>query len=299
MSSRPDSAARATRATRATLALLALGLSCAAAAAQDLVRSEDAIVALFSLQTEFTVDVKVLARLEERYDRHRQDRSAATQRMSGIYAEMERLFDAYRAARRGGGRAENGSDPSDPREIPRLEQLIEEKELELMGAERTLTAVQDEGRRLREQIRDKQEQMAILLQQIESLRASLPTQRESVTGIWDVTLLPGGEKGVFALFQSGTVVSGQYVLDGPFRGSLDGTLIDRRLLLQRIDERLGRSMDLSAFLSPDGQALRGTWENYDLANGQTRTGSWAARRRQARAAPEGGEAPPAPGEGGS
>ncbi len=290
---------RPSTALRAGLAMLALGLSGSSPGAQDLVRSEDAIVALFSLQTEFTVDVKVLARLEERYDRNRQDRSVATQRMSGLYVDMERLFDAYRAARRSGGRtAENGGEPVDPREIPRLEQLIEEKELELMGAEGALTAVQDEGRRLRELIRDKQEQMAILLQQIEVLRASLPTQRESVTGIWDITLLPGGEKGVFALFQSGTVVSGQYVLDGPFRGSLDGTLIDRRLMLQRIDDRLGRSMDFSAFLSPDGQALRGTWENYDLANGQTRTGSWAGRRRQARAAPE-GDAPPGPGEGGS
>lgn len=282
---------------RGGVALLALGLSATAAGAQDLVRSEDAIVALYSLQTEFTVDVKVLARLEERYDRNRQDRAAATQRLSGLYADMERLFDSYRAARRSRGR--DDGEAADPREIPRLEQLIEEKELELMGAERAATAMQDEGRRLREQIRDKQEQMAILLQQIEILRASLPTQRESVTGIWDVTLLPGGEKGVFALFQSGTVVSGQYVLDGPFRGSLDGTLIDRRLMLQRIDDRLGRSMDFSGFLSPDGQALRGTWENYDLANGQTRTGSWAGKRRQARAVPD-GDAPPAPpGEGGS
>ena len=285
-----------TRRARGGVAVVVLGLSAAAASAQDLVRSEDAIVALYSLQTEFTVDVKVLARLEERYDRNRQDRSTATQRLSGLYADMERLFDTYRAARRSRGRADD--EAVDPREIPRLEQLIEEKELELMGAESALAAVQDEGRRLREQIRDKQEQMAILLQQIETLRASLPTQRESVTGIWDVTLLPGGEKGVFALFQSGTVVSGQYVLDGPFRGSLDGTLIDRRLMLQRIDDRLGRSMDFSAFLSPDGQSLRGTWENYDLANGQTRTGSWAAKRRQARAAPD-ADAPPAPGEGGS
>jgi len=283
-----------TRAARAGLALLGLGLLASAARAQDLVRSEDAIVALFSLQSEFTVDVKVLARLEDRYDGNRRDRATAAQRMSGIYADMERLFDSYRAARR--GRSGDGGEPIDPREIGRLEQLIEEKEIELMVAEKALISLQDEGRRLRVEIRDKQEQMAIRLQQIEMLRASLPTQRESVTGIWDVTILPGGEKGVFALFQSGTVVSGQYVLDGPFRGSLDGTLIDRRLLLQRIDDRLGRSMDFSAFLSPDGQALRGTWENYDLANGQTRTGSWAGNRRQARG-PE-GDVPPAPGDGG-
>ncbi|HET6372559.1 MAG TPA: hypothetical protein VFG76_04590, partial [Candidatus Polarisedimenticolia bacterium] len=71
-------------------------------------------------------------------------------------------------------------------------------------------------------------------------------------------------------------------LDGPFQGSLDGTLVDRKILLHRIDSRLGRSMDFSGFLSPDGQAIKGTWENYDLSNGQTRNGSWSARRRQPR-----------------
>ncbi len=264
-----------------------------AAAAQELVRSEDAIVALFSLQTELTVDVKVIERLEQRYERHRSEREAAAQRVTVLYGEIERLFQAYRTARRGEP-APDRDQPADPQEIPRIEALIEETEQELMGAERTLTAVQDEGRRLRAEIRDRRERMAILAEHIEALRASLPTQRESVTGIWDVTLMPSGDRGVFALFQSGTIVSGQYVIDGPFRGSFDGTLIDRRLMLQRIDERLGRSMDLSAYLSPDGQSLRGTWENYDLANGQARTGSWAARRRQ----PRGADPEATPDEGG-
>jgi len=242
------------------------------AAGQELVRSEDAVVALFSLQTELAVDLKVLERIEQRLETNRRDRDAERARVSQLSRELDELFDEYRAAR-GSGRDGQSAGARD------IEAQIEQKERELGAAELSSLAISDQGRRLRDEIRTMRERLAILSRQIETLQASLPTDSESVTGVWEITLLPSGDRGVFALFQTGTIVTGQYVLDGPFRGSLEGTLIDRTLFLQRIDARLGRSMDLSASLSPDGQTIRGTWENHDLANGQTRTGSWAGKRR--------------------
>jgi Tfp pilus assembly protein PilO len=244
------------------------------AAAQELVRSEDAVVALFSLQTELTVELRVLARVESRLEQNRRDRDEARRRITQLSRELDELFDVYRAAKGPTGGGQRGQNARD------IEAQIERKERDLYAAEEGASAIQDQGRRLRDQIRTMRERMSFLSQQIDTLRASLPTERESVTGVWDIVLLPSGDRGVFALFQTGTMVTGQYVLDGPFQGSLEGTLVDRNLFIQRIDSRLGRSMDLRAFLSPDGQALRGTWENHDLANGQTRTGSWSARRRQ-------------------
>ena len=259
--------------------------------AQDLVRSEEAVVAVFSLQTELEVDARQLERMETRHEDNRKARVEARDRVQRLYADLDSLFTRYRQSLRdlragaippdeaseedGGGSAAPGARTS----MVRLEEEIEAKERELRLAERTEGSIQDEGRRMRDDIRNLRERMTLLAQRIAALQNSLPAQKDSVTGVWDVSLLPGGVTGVFALFQSGTLVSGQYVLEGPFQGSLDGTLIDRRLLLHRIDARLGRSMDLTASLSHDGQALRGTWENYDLANGQTRTGSWSARRR--------------------
>lgn len=165
-----------------------------------------------------------------------------------------------------------------------------------MAGERLETSLREEGRRLRAEMITRRERLGLLAQRIATLEASIPSQREAVTGVWDLTMLPGGEQGIFALFQSGTIVKGQYVLDGPFSGSLDGTLIDRKIMLHRIDSRLGRSMDFSGFLSADGEMIRGSWENYDLSDGQPRTGSWSARRRSPReddeeSGPEGGSGP--------
>jgi hypothetical protein len=257
---------------------------------QELVRSEDTVVALFSLQMEREVDAKVLRRIEQRLDENRKARLEATDRLQKLYSDLDDLFDRYRAALHrppgqsspGGQDREADSEPG----IQQIEDQIEVMQFDVKAAERVEAAVRDEGHKLRDDLRDLKERMALLDGQIESLHATLPRPRESVTGIWDITLMPSGDKGVFALFQSGTIVSGQYVLDGPFQGSLDGTLIDRKLLMHRIDSRLGRSMDLSAFLSQDGQALRGSWENYDLSNGQARSGSWSARRRPARRTPQ-------------
>lgn len=253
---------------------------------QQLVRSEDAVVALFSLQTELEVDNKMLRRMEARVEENGKARTEAREKVDRLYAELDELFSRYRAAIH--GKAEKNQQSGEGDTVERLQTQIEAKELEVMAAERAEAGVSDEGHKLRQDVRSLKERMTLLSAQIDSLHASLPTQRESVTGIWDVTLLPSGDKGVFALFQAGTIVTGQYVIDGPFQGSLDGTLIDRKLLLHRIDSRLGRSMDFSASLSLDGEVVRGTWDNYDLSNGQARTGSWSGKRRQARGANEGG-----------
>jgi hypothetical protein len=263
----------------------------ATAAAQELVRSEDAVVAVFSLHTQLEVDARQLERMEDRHDENRLARDEAREKVRRLYQEMDRIFARYREALRdlrAGVAPPADSEAGEPDEerperrggpLAEIEAEIEAKERELRAAERAESALQDDGRRLRDDIRNLRERMTLLAQRIAALQNSLPAPRDSVTGVWDISMLPSGVKGVFALFQSGTLVSGQYVLEGPFQGSLDGTLIDRKLLLHRIDARLGRSMDLTAYLSSDGQALRGTWENYDLANGQTRTGSWSARRR--------------------
>ena len=246
----------------------------------QLVRAEDAVVALYSLQTQLEVDVKVLQRMEQRLVDNQRARDAAREKVDRLYVELDALFSAFRSAsqsrsgREGDGDSEDGAEP--------VRAQIDAKRLEVMAAERVEDGVRDEGHRLRDDILAQRDRMSLLSAQLDTLIASLPTPRESVTGMWDITILPSGDKGVFALFQSGTVVTGQYTLAGPFQGSLDGTLIDRKLLLHRIDSRLGRSMDLTASLSLDGQALRGTWENYDLANGQARSGSWSARRRPQR-----------------
>lgn len=285
------------RTTRVVSAIAALAMTPIAADlhGQELVRTEDALVALYSLQTQFQVDALMLERMNERHEENRAAVDDATRRLGVLYGELDALMALYEESRRSG--RSDGDEDGSPRDPAAVEAELEELEAEIMAGERLETSLREEGRRLRAEMITRRERLGLLAQRIATLEASIPSQREAVTGVWDLTMLPGGEQGIFALFQSGTIVKGQYVLDGPFSGSLDGTLIDRKIMLHRIDSRLGRSMDFSGFLSADGEMIRGSWENYDLSDGQPRTGSWSARRRSPSEAdgegdgPEGGPGP--------
>jgi hypothetical protein len=92
--------------------------------------------------------------------------------------------------------------------------------------------------------------------------------------------MPGVNHGVFTLKQTGTIVQGQYLLDGGWRGSLQGTFIDGKIYLQRIDSKLGRSSELDGYLSSDGTSIRGTWRNYNMTDGAASSGSWTASRQE-------------------
>ncbi|MBI3449554.1 MAG: hypothetical protein HY049_11650 [Acidobacteria bacterium] len=262
-------------ASLAAIALLAPAAG-ARAAAPGLVRNEDALVALYTLQTQIDVERKLLQTAEAQYDANLKRRGELGDRLARLHDELEDLFvqekpDAPARA------APNQARPLSEAEV---RQAVGAKEIEVLAVERAETAAQDEARRMRDDIRRMRTRIALLGKQLDSLRATLPSDSDSVTGLWDITLLPSGDRGVFALWQSGTIVSGQYVLDGPFRGSLEGTLVNRQILLRRIDARLGRSMELSGYLAGDGASIQGTWQNYDLSTGRAPSGAWSARKRK-------------------
>jgi hypothetical protein len=254
--------------------LAAMGITAAASQETQIVRAEDALVALFTLQTEIEVEQRILLREEARYEANVQTRRLLRDRLAGLYEELEALFLRERAA-------EPGDEADDDTGATR-EDLIrqsEEKEEAIHALERVEEAARDTGRIIRQEIRRIQERIILLADKQSALRVVMPDDRDSVTGIWDVRILPSGDRGTFALWQSGTIVTGQYVLDGPFRGSLEGTLINRQLLIRRIDSNLGRTMELSGYLAEDGRAVQGTWLNYDLSSGKAPTGSWSATKR--------------------
>ena len=240
----------------------------------QLVRPEDALVALFGLQADVEVERRLLQREEANYDANLHQRLEIRDRLSRTYEDLEALF----RQERGEEVPEARPDRDRPSEAE-IRAGAEAKEDEARVLERQEAALRDEARTIRDQIRRLRARISMFNTQMETLRATLPRDRDSVTGIWDVTLMPSGDKGVFALWQTGTIVSGQYVLDGPFRGSLEGTLVNKQLLLRRIDARLGRSMELSGYVSEDGQTVQGTWTNYDLSSGRSPTGSWTAKKR--------------------
>ena len=86
------------------------------------------------------------------------------------------------------------------------------------------------------------------------------------------------QNGAFNLIQTGTLISGTYRLAGGWSGSLQGTLVNRKVYLVRIDSKLGRSMEFEGALSPDGETIRGVWLNYDLGSAGGAEGQWSATR---------------------
>lgn len=239
----------------------------------QIVRTEDALVALFGLQTDIEVEERLLRREEDRYRENLRSRTLLRRQLEQAYRDLEDLFRQERGEEEEDLPEEELPDPED------VERAAEAQEMEVRALERAQSAAREEGRVIRDQIRRTKARISLISDKIGELQASMPRDAESVTGIWDITIMPGGDRGVFAMWQSGTMVSGQYVLEGPFHGSLEGTLINRQLLIRRIDATLGRSMEFSGYLGEDGQSVQGTWLNYDLSSGRRPTGSWSARKR--------------------
>ena len=150
---------------------------------------------------------------------------------------------------------------------------------EIDKVETERTAILASTRNLVERLIDRDRRVLLLQAQIDALEGR---ERESgglLEGRWEVVLLPLAQRGTFDLRQTGTLVSGTYRLDGGFSGSVQGTLVNRKVFLVRIDSKLGRSMEFEGFLSGDGLTIRGTWLDYELAAGDGSAGQWSASRR--------------------
>jgi hypothetical protein len=85
---------------------------------------------------------------------------------------------------------------------------------------------------------------------------------------------------VFTIRQSGTIISGEYQQEGGWRGSLQGTLVNNKVVLHRIDSKLGSSSDLEATVSTDLKSLKGSWQSRVLSDGLPSTGTWTGRKRE-------------------
>jgi hypothetical protein len=120
---------------------------------------------------------------------------------------------------------------------------------------------------------------AALREEISKRREGLRVPTDPVTGRWDVTISPGNRRGTLRLALDGTIVSGDYVLDGGFRGSVRGTFVGDRLALDRIDAE--RGFDAKFYGRVTGGAARrigGTWEGTVIAPAPgPSAGTWSAQ----------------------
>lgn len=213
-----------------------------------------------AIQATLEVERALLREDLERHERLAAERSKAAARLVETYVELDAAL----------AKSEPGTHKAldEPRaKVARAEAARQE----LSAQEATLLdKVQDHMRRIR---------------LLEEKLVSFPERAQEVggplSGRWDVTLLPSGITGVFSLTQSGTLISGTYQLEGGWSGSLQGTLVNRKVHLERIDSKQGRSGEFEGFLSSDGSRIRGTWRSYELSARDPASGQWSAARRAA------------------
>lgn len=158
--------------------------------------------------------------------------------------------------------------------LERLEPLLKEVQ---QTRSRAAAAQEESDRRLND-MRSLLNEREALNRRLASLRTRLPQQEGILTGVWEVSWLPGGLSGTFFLDQSGTLVTGQYRLGPAGSGSLQGTFVNGKVFLQRIDAQRGRDAELEGMLEAGGNQIRGTWQNYELVQGGLPRGQWVARR---------------------
>ena len=84
----------------------------------------------------------------------------------------------------------------------------------------------------------------------------------------------------------GTLISGEYTLEGGHSGSLRGTFINDRLRVERVDSKLGFTAVYFGRLARDGNTIGGTWESTNFGTGGPGSGRWQAVREEEKEEPK-------------
>jgi len=214
--------------------------------------------AVLAVAVELDVERTLLEEELLRYESLAGRRERLFARLTALYGALDEAVRSVETT--GRERGDALLDQIDALEGERAKMLLRERAL--------IDGIMTHGRRI-----------ALLEERLAELQGMRREETGALSGAWDVVLMPEGQKGAFDFTQNGTLVTGTYRLAGGWTGSLQGTLVARKVYLVRIDSQLGKSMELEGFLSSDGRTIRGTWLTYALASGQASSGQWSATKR--------------------
>lgn len=244
---------------RVLIFLFAVAAAPRFAASQDLKRPEEQLAAIYALKVQLEIEQKQLDDALLQYGQLAEAREDARARVRRLYGELDDMVQGKQDAK--------------------LEEITA-REVEVARAEQEVEVTTRQARDLRGRMREWHERIDLLQDRLGKLRKALPSDSESLTGTWEITYLPSGDKGTLSLRQSGTILVGEYSLEGGWQGSLQGTIVNSKILLHRIDSKLGQSQNLEGQLAPDGKTIRGTWQNFILSGGAPTSGNWVAQKQE-------------------
>lgn len=236
------------RAPAGLLLALFMGLSAAAFAARTDPSLESLLLALDLERKARVEDLLEVDRLTA--EASRADAAAATSR--------QRLLDALR-----GGETDAAG--------------LREDEERVVEAEAKARAAQETRRAAVARLIERARRISLLQEEIGRRRIAARRPADPVTGRWLVAIDPGVRRGTLRLVLDGTLVSGDYVLDGGFRGSVRGTYVGDRVTIQRIDSERGFDATFYGRVQPQQKRITGTWEATAIAPATGPTaGTWSA-----------------------
>jgi hypothetical protein len=160
--------------------------------------------------------------------------------------------------------------------------LLEQAEQAAADARARVQAGQDRRRAIAERLTEHVRRMVAFRDEMARRRDTLRSSpADPLTGRWEVSVNPGGRRGFYRLSLDGTILSGDYVLDGGFHGSLRGTFVGDRVVLERIDSERGADAKFYGRLTTaPARRLAGTWEGTQIAPAPVSgpvAGTWAAQ----------------------
>jgi hypothetical protein len=175
--------------------------------------------------------------------------------------------------------------------LSQMARLAREGVLDRQALDQAEQAVVDA--RARAQVSEERRQAAVdrlaeHLRRLAAMRDEIARRRDALrngpsdplTGRWDVVINPGARRGVYRLSLDGTILSGDYALDGGFHGSLRGTFVGDRVQLERIDSERGVDAKFYGRLTlGPSRRIAGTWDGTQIApvpSGPV-AGTWAAQ----------------------
>lgn len=198
--------------------------------------------------------------------RERKRLASDSRSLADVSRRLETALSQLASASRAVSEAASKSDVG-PDEIARREDAVSDSEQEVR-------ALLEKRRLMADRVVERRRSIIALEADLTGKKAP-----DAVSGRWAVTLDPGSQRGVFHMSLDGTIVSGDYSLDGGYSGSLRGTLISDRLRLERVDSRLGFSTIYYGRVARDGASITGTWESTELGSGAS-AGVWKAVREE-------------------
>jgi len=156
-------------------------------------------------------------------------------------------------------------------------QAVSNAEDAVADAEARARAEQERRRVLSVRLAERVRRISSLREEILKRREAGRSADDPLSGRWDVTINPGPRHAVFRLVLDGTLVWGEYTMEGGFRGSFRGTLVGDRLFIERIDSERGNDARFWGRLVPSQKRITGTWEATAMAPAVGPVaGSWVA-----------------------